>query len=114
MSVLLDEAALHNLTHSTFGLVGRDTARRTDRVLARAVENASGTRLDIRSGELVRLLRARVYGTPTGVVGVVATNALSTWHGGPFSYPSYLDRYGGPHGKGLHWMRDALAVAADA
>ena len=111
MTLTLDEAAIRELTHSTFGLVGRDTAARTQAVYEQAVQNASGTRLDIRTGNLERNLRARVEGTPEGVIGVVATNAMSTWHGAPFSYPSYLNRYGGPHGKGLNWMSDALRRA---
>jgi hypothetical protein len=111
VSIVLDEAALRHFTHSTFGPVGIMCTVRTHRVFERAVQNASGAYLDRRSGQLVDRMRERVFGTPTGVVGVVSTNALSTWHGGPFSYPSYLERYGGPHGRGLHWMSDALKEA---
>lgn len=102
MTVVLNETALAFLLESDVGPVGRDIRRRAENVGAIAALNASGDMVNIRSHALLGGLEVEVVSSPDGPRGIVKTDAMSTWHGSPFSYPAYLDQTYRP------WLSSAL------
>ena len=103
MTVRLNEAALQLLLESEAGPVGRDIRRRAENVGALAAMNASGDVIGIRSHSLLGGLTVEVESGSDGVRGIVKTDAMSDWHGQPFSYPAYHDQV-----TGRPWLSEAL------
>jgi hypothetical protein len=103
MTVVVNEAALGFLLNSTNGPVGREVARRAAAVVEVAEQNASGTVIGIESRALLSGIFAHVSGTVDGARAVVGTDAMSSWHGQPFSYPAYHDQV-----TGRPWLTQAL------
>jgi hypothetical protein len=106
--VKLNETALVALLESDTGPVARDIRRRAENIGAIAAQNASGDMVNIRSHALLGgLTVGEVEVGPTGPQVVVGTDAMSTWHGQPFSYPAYLDQTYRP------WLSSALRDGFD-
>lgn len=105
MSVDILDANLERFLRSTTGPVGRDLARRAERVAELARANATGLIIGIRSGRLHEGIKARVEEDARGLRAVVSTDARvqragSSWNG--FSYPAYHDQRDRP------WLTNAL------
>ena len=98
MAVLLNEAALELLLATPAGPVGRDLGRRAEQVVRLAEENASGSIIDIDTGDLHSGIHFEIHADPLGLFARVGTDAK---HRG-FSYPAYWDQHGRP------WLTSAL------
>lgn len=105
--IRLNEVALSVLLESPTGPVGRDMLRRAENVADIARLKASGDVIGIRSTDLFTGIDARVEATVNGPIGTVSTDAMSDWHGRPFSYPAWHDQNGRP------WLTDALRDGFD-
>lgn len=89
---------MQTFLRSTFGPVGRDLAARAQAVADDAAENATNNIIDIRTGDLIRGIRAQITQDADGLVALVGSDAIHR----DFAYPGYLDRIGFP------WLTKAL------
>lgn len=116
MAARLNESAVRLLLDSPVGAVGRDLQRRAENVTRLATLRASiysgdGPTLGIRSGALHSSISYQIEADALGLRATIGTNAMSTWHGRPFSYPSYHDVAGEgtpPIGGRRPWLTGAL------
>lgn len=88
MSVTLHEPALRRLLETPGGAVGRDITRRITNVAARAVENASGREVRMRTGALADSVQAEVRTDGIGLHGRVWSD---------LDYGYYLEAGTPPH-----------------
>lgn len=83
---------------SPTGPVGRDLQARAAAVVEDATTNATNNIVDIRTGDLVRGIRAQVGQNADGLYATVGSDAIHR----NFAYPGYLDKHGFP------WLTKAL------
>jgi hypothetical protein len=102
--IRLNEIGLRQLLESPLGPVGRDLTRRAEQVTQLATENASGPVIGIESAALHSGIHFEIHEDARGLFATIATPAMSSWRGQPFSYPAYHDQR-----QNRPWLTKALA-----